>query len=73
MFLTTQTHLEADSKAGLHNFTDGLVGQVGSNWCQQQRPQHLKQDNTSRLRFICQAFLKTVGGGICSIKTSPKS
>lgn len=43
MELTAQTHLEADSKAGLHNFTDGLIGQVGSNWRQQQRPQHLKQ------------------------------
>lgn len=49
LLLTTEPHLEADSEAGLHNFTNRLVGQMSSNWCQQESPQDLEEDDPSHV------------------------
>lgn len=40
---TTEPHLEADAETGLHDLTHRLIGEVGSHWGQQQRPQHLQR------------------------------
>lgn len=39
---TTETHLEADAEAGLHDLAHGLIGQVGPHRSQEQRPQDLE-------------------------------
>lgn len=51
MQLTAEAHLKADPETGLHDLTDRLVGQMGSDWCQQQSPQDLKQYNDTVLKF----------------------
>lgn len=60
--LTAEPHLEADSKAGLHDFTNRLIGQMSSNWCQQKSPQDLEEKDPSH-----------VGPGKSSNSTSSQS
>lgn len=38
---TTEPHFEAYAETGLHDLTHRLIGEVGSHWGEQQRPQHL--------------------------------
>lgn len=45
LLLTAEPHLEADSEAGLHDFTNRLIGQMSSNWCQQEGPQDLEEED----------------------------